>query len=385
MHIRTLGVVRRPPDLQDAEQAAAGLGIAALVLEGDFERGPKTMPVVLLSTRSRMLAASTAEVIGTSEAVWPGIRILGADGSANAGPSSAPWIDTNSGFLRFVRSLDSRPVWLGNLPPEKRVITPDQYLTAITDAAAMGTQWIVALDGDFQSRLAARESKALTAWNHICAYLLFFDQQKELTHLLWPSELLVVEDAKDGALLTGGLLDMVESRHTPFRVTTPSRLTQQDLRDSRIVVDMKAVTPQPKGGPVVISPPSGWQLPAMPGFVLSLGLLTKNDLKELETVWDRISIATGRRNLGVRVFNGAGMLSSVQATPNRDRLVVTLINYTGYPVESITVYFPDSRKHVQMISPGENPKALKTYALEDQDGSGVEIEKMDRVAILIAE
>jgi hypothetical protein len=78
-------------------------------------------------------------------------------------------------------------------------------------------------------------------------------------------------------------------------------------------------------------------------------------------------------------------LSSIQATPNRDRLVVTLINYTGYPVDAITVYFPDKRKRVQMLTPEGNPRALKTYPLEDQDGTGVDIDKMDRVAILIAE
>ena len=400
LQIRTLGVVRRSADVQDAVQAARGIGISAVVLEGDFEAGEidrvsNTLPIVLLSSRRRMLAPSPAEVIGTTEAVWPGIRILSNNGSAAAGPSSAPWIDTNSGFVRFIRSLNARTVWIGNLPPEKQVITPERYLMAITDAASVGAHWIVALDDDFQSRLTARESKTMAAWNRICTYLRFFDKQKELTHLLWSSELLVIEDVKDGGLLTGGLLDMVESRHTPFRVSTSSRLTPQDLNSTKIVVDMEGqripeekralLTGQANGGPVVISPPPGWQLPAMPGFVLSFDLLAKSDLKELESVWDRISIATGRKNLGVRVFNGAGMLSSIQATPKRERLVVMLVNYTGYPVESVTVYFPDSRKRVQMITPEENPKALKTYALEDQDGSGVEIDKMDRVAILIAE
>jgi hypothetical protein len=396
IHIRTLGVVRRPADLKDAVPVAVGLGIAGLVLEGEFESdeievAAKTMPVVLLSNRRRLLSPSKAEVIGTDEAVWPGIRVLSADGSASAGPSSAPWIDTNSGFIRFIRSLDSRPVWIGNPPPEKRVITPEQYLAAITDAASMGAWWIVALDNDFQARLAARENQALAAWSRVCTYLRFFDKHKDLTHLLWPSELLVLEDVKDGALLTGGLLDMVESRHTPFRVTTPSRLTPEDLRNTRIVVDMEGhlLTGQAKAaqneGPVVISPPANWQIPPMPGYVLMLNQLSKGDLAELESVWDRISIATGRKNLGVRVFNGAGMLSSVQAPRGRERLVVTLINYTAYPVDSITVYFPDKRTRVQMITPEEGSKALKPYPLEDQDGTGVEIDKMNRLAILIAE
>ena len=223
-------------------------------------------------------------------------------------------------------------------------------------------------------------------WNRICTYLRFPDKQKELMQLPWPSELLVIEDAKDGGLLTGGLLDMVESRHTPFRVTTPSRLTLHDLSNTRIVVDMEGhLSGQNKEGPVVISPPPSWQLPPMPGFLLSFDKLAKSDLKELENVWDQISIATGRKNLGVRVFNAAGMLSSIQASPNRERLVVTLINYTGYPVDSITVYFPDRRKRVQMLSPDGSPKTLKTYPLEDRDGTGVDIDKMDRVAILIAE
>ena len=42
-------------------------------------------------------------ITGTSQGLWPGIEIEHG-GSVLAGPTSSPWIDTNSGFLRFFRA-----------------------------------------------------------------------------------------------------------------------------------------------------------------------------------------------------------------------------------------------------------------------------------------
>ena len=109
-----------------------------------------------LVPRSQMQFESSAPVVGTYQGVWPGIQVE-ESGSTKAAPSGAPWINTNSGFLRFVRAATETPVWIGVRPPPKNVITAERYMQAISDAAIVGARWIIALDADFSRRLIAGE------------------------------------------------------------------------------------------------------------------------------------------------------------------------------------------------------------------------------------
>src|SRR5713101_5599639 len=158
--IATLAVIRPGGDPAEPARDAIRTKLTGIVLEGDFTRdaaervkaaaAPAT--VIALTTRSLMPLGSKASIIGTYQGVWPGIQVM-EDGTAKAGPSGSPWINTNSGFLRAARAFGSSVIWIGNLPPKGAAITPENYLQAIGDAAMVGAHWVIALDDDLSRRL----------------------------------------------------------------------------------------------------------------------------------------------------------------------------------------------------------------------------------------
>ena len=101
-------------------QGARG-GTPGLILEGDF--APEA-PNHLRQRRRHSCCcrrapecASTGSipVAGTNQGVWPG-RAHGGEVRGYG----RPWIDTNSGFLRYVRAATDAPAWIANRPPEAR-------------------------------------------------------------------------------------------------------------------------------------------------------------------------------------------------------------------------------------------------------------------------
>src|SRR5438046_256480 len=144
--IATLGVVRPDAGALDAAQEAVAKKLNGVVLEGDFDTPAvaryltdSRMLTIELPSRARLQLASTGPVVGSYQGVWPGIQVE-EGGSTKAAPSGAPWIDTNTGFLRFLRAATGATVWIANRPPEKRVFKPERYLQAIADAAITGSR-----------------------------------------------------------------------------------------------------------------------------------------------------------------------------------------------------------------------------------------------------
>ncbi len=84
----------------------------------------------------------------------------------------------------------------------------------------------------------------------------------------------------------------------------------------------------------------------------------------------------GRRNLGVRLFNVSSMLSNVLTSPDGKTEIIHLVNYSDYPVESVTVHYLGNFKRATLLTPEGEAKTLEIYPTED--GSGVDI---DRVSV----
>jgi hypothetical protein len=85
---------------------ALELKLDGVVLEGG-DREAALVPgltVVRLTSRGRMRLDSGDPIVGAGQGLWPGIEIEHGGGLATAGPTSTPWINTNTGFLRFARA-----------------------------------------------------------------------------------------------------------------------------------------------------------------------------------------------------------------------------------------------------------------------------------------
>src|ERR1017187_6461575 len=103
---------------------------------------------------------------------WPGVRVTDR---ASAGPTAAPWIDSNGWKIRLEHAQrPGAPVWVDAQVPVDRVLVADSYLVAIADAAAHGGQWLLKLDPRWSEALAASQPDALADWRRLGAALRFF-------------------------------------------------------------------------------------------------------------------------------------------------------------------------------------------------------------------
>jgi hypothetical protein len=385
--LTTLAVVRPGGDAAKAR----AVGVPGAVLEGDFDTAEveRIKPVVELSLRRKMKLDGTPPITGTYQGVWAGIRVE-EDGAAHAAPTGGPWIDTNSGFLRFARSATGGMVWIGNVPPPKTVVTAERYIQAVADAAMVGARWVIALDADFSSRLLEREAAALRDWKRITDHVRFYEENKSWRNLRPYGDLALVQDAASGALVSGGVLDMIAVKHTPVRPVPVRRLSPERMSGAKMAVnvDPSVLTEEQKlilrkfaaGGGTLLSGPPDWKFPTAQGDSITL---TKEEVEKLDQIWREVNSMTGRRNLGARLFNVSSMLSNLTGTEDGSRLVLHLVNYSGYPVESIAAHVLGKYSTARLHTPENPPQELKAYAVEE--GTGVDIDKIHVVGAVVLE
>ena len=393
--IVVLAVIKDAGSAADAARQAVRAHYQGIVLEGDFPKGTAERVkdtiadskaiVVQLTTRSRMDLAGADPIVGTYQGVWPGIQVL-ENGAAKAGPTGSAWIDTNSGFIRSVRAWGHTAVWLGNLPPEHTVVTGERYLQALADAALAGGRWILALDADFAARLCEGEAAATRDWKRIAAQMKYAEAHPEWRRFQPYGKLAIVQDPDDGALLSGGILDMIASRHTPVRALPRQKLAPQALQNTEMAVDVdpQALTPEEKGvltqftraGGTLLNAPTGWKEPLKADSIT----LEEAETKRLNDIWHDVQSMIGRRNLGARLFNVSTMLSNLLASPDGKQVVVHLVNYSSYPVDSVTVHLLGEFHRATLYTPEGGERAAEIYKTEE--GSGVDIDKIAVCATL---
>ncbi len=396
--VATLAVLTPGGDVAAEARRALAAKVTGLVLEGDFAEGTAAAvreaagaaPVVELTARNRMPLKSGAPVIGTYQGVWPGISPLD-DGHSKAGPTGSTWIDTNTGFIRAARAWGGGELWIANQPPPRTAVTGARYLQVIADAAMSGAHWVVALDPDFAARLRKGEAAALGDWRRMGDLLRYFEQHREWWRMREAGGLALVQDPDKGGLVSGGILDMIAVKHTPVRPVPRQLLTADALAGASMAVnvDGNALTAQQKevlrnftrtGGTLLTGPP-GWhdQSPTGEGITLD-----KAQVDQLNDIWSEMNATIGRRNLGVRLFNAASMLSNMLVSADGKTAVVQLVNYSDYPVESVAVHFLGGYKKATLLTPEGVNRPLEVYQTED-DGGGVDVDKVSVCATIVLE
>ncbi|MFN0167645.1 MAG: hypothetical protein ACKV22_14560, partial [Bryobacteraceae bacterium] len=344
--VETLAVLTPGPDIVKVATQAAAAKFAGIVLEGDFAEGAAEQVrqatkalVIEMTPRYKMNLSGGVALLATYQAVWPGIQIQ-EEGAAKAAPSGGPWIDTNSGFLRAARAWGPSTLWLGNRPPAKAVVKGERYLQVLSDAAMVGARWVLALDDEFAASLRKGDAKAVETWKRISQYLRFFEEHKAWRSFTAEGQLAIVQDAEAGALLSGGIVDMITVKHTPVRPVPRSRLSDEALRGVTMAVNVdaegmsdsqrNALRSFTRGGGTLLTAPPGWKstAPHAPDRIT----LEKDEVERLDRIWKEVNSMIGRRNLGARLFNVSSMLSNLQAAPDGKQLFVHLVNYSDYPV-----------------------------------------------------
>lgn len=382
-----------------AAKRALAAGMDALYVEelADKETVAKLdalgKPVAWLPARAHMPVATAGEprqrpVLGTYQGLWAGVK-LGHEGEAEAAPSGPPWIDTNSGFLRFLRTVTPPevPIWIANRPPTDQHVPGTRYLQAIGDAAMAGARWVVSFDEPFWQSLLKSEDAALSTWKKANALLAFYRQHHALTQFPDHSGLAIVQDADSGALVSGSVLDMVESKHIPAFVVPPSSLASIEDRTVKLMLNIdpqslsgeqrEQVRGTARRGAMVINGPPQWKLALPPPEAITF---TDDQIAQLDEIWKEINRVIGRENFAVRIFGAPAMLSNLKAAGDGSAVVLHLVNYSDYPVEGITIHTLQRFRSAKLLTPsGEESPELYEF----EEGSGIDIDKVEEAAILV--
>jgi hypothetical protein len=373
-----------------AAERAAALEFNGLVVEGALEVEAGGRPVVRIQPRGELDFGRPSPVMGTAQGLWPGIHSEEKGGVVSL-PTSAPWVVTNGGFLRYVQAAmpPETRFWLAMRPPEGEVVRARGSIRALAEAAMSGARWVLALDAGFREGLFAGDGRPGLEWMEVMEHLRFLERTREFG--TWPdrSGLVLVQDAESGALYSGGFADMLGARHVPLRIA-PARGVARAARPATEVllnVSPPSLTAEEKAlllglakkGLTVLNAPFDWSggRPKEGVFVFP-----EEEVKGLSDAWREINNMVGRRNFGLRVFGAPGMISTLKTSPDGRQRAVHLLNYTDYPVQNISLHVSGEFTRARILTPG-GEKAAEVY--QGEDGIEIEIEKVDQMAIVVIE
>lgn len=384
--IATLGVVPANANAADIVAEAKKAGLTGLAVDGRI--GDVGMPVVELVNRSEMKFASDAKILATKQGMWPGIRAE-QDGLI-AAPTGAPWIDTNTGFLRYARVSTRAAIWIANRVPAKAHPLLTAYLAAIGDAGMTGARWVLDFDDEFARGLVKGDAAALKNWALIVQHVKFYEDHKEWREYSMRSTLALVEDPSDGALISGGVLDMMATKHTPVTPVPARTLNSSSLLHSKMAVNVdpellsanqkEALKAFTKAGGTLLTGPPGWKFPALKEDQITLD---KKDLETLDSIWKELNTVTGRDNLGARLFNVGSMLSNLLESADGKKVTLQLVNYSDYAVADITVHVLGKFRRATLLRPDAEPKTLEVYDVDE--GTGIDVPALGAFGALVLE
>ena len=400
--VTVLGVLHPEGNESQSIRTAKEQGLRGIVFEGTFPdsvmKDARQLAASLdlisieLPSRRGIRFDGESKTLGTNQGVWPGIQPVDEKDAAHAMPSGGPWIDTNSGFLRYARAMHKGEFWLSVAPPAKQAIPIDRYFGAIADAAMVGARWVVALDDDLSARLFQGDAAAVRDWKRIAKHLQFYEDHREVRALPAYGQLAVVQDASNGALLSGGVLDMISVKHTPIRAVPGERLSLAELGKASMAVnvDPASLTQEQKNvlvefsrnGGTVLNGPAAWKMPAESKNQITVD---KDDVEKLDAIWKEMNGLINRRNLGVRLFNVSSMLSYLQASGDERRALLHLVNYSGFAVENVTAHVLGRYRKARIFTPEGKEKTVETYDVEEGVATGVDIDAVLSVALVVLE
>jgi hypothetical protein len=386
--IATLGVVRGNANAADISAEAKKAGLTGLAVEGTVSAGKIDLPVVELVNRAEMKFASDAQVLATKQGMWPGIRA--EQEGLIAAPTGAPWIDTNTGFLRYARVSTHAAIWIANRVPPKTHPLITGYLAAIGDAGMTGARWVLDFDDDFARGMVKGDATALKNWALIVQHVKFYEDHKEWRSFAMRSTLALVEAPESGALISGGVLDMMATKHTPVTPIPAGTLDAKSLLHSRMAVNVdpellsanqkEALKAFTRAGGTLLTGPPGWRFPSLQPDQITLD---KKDLETLDSIWKELNSVTGRENLGARLFNVGSMLSNLLESPDGKQVALELVNYSDFPVQDITVHVLGKFKRATLMRPEAAPQKLDVYDVEE--GTGIDIPALGALGALVLE
>ena len=323
---------------------------------------------------------------------WPRIKLSRkSDTAVEAGPTGAPWIDSNTWVARLAAvRAPRRPVWLGfELGKGDPVPGASDYTIAIADTAATGARWMVSLDDGLRKGLPAGNVEAQKIWRSILTALAFFEKRRDWTaweH--WGSIGILSSFAGKDEFLGVEALNLSARRNLLYRIldrSVPASLRLEGLRAVLYVdsdppsLELKAklgafaqaggllimphmLASQFSGGKPIQCPVTGYELRAF----------GKGSLATATRDWDDpyflaadVHNLVSRRNDPVRLFNAQSLWEHYSVAPDGQRALLQLVGFTSRPNQSVSLAMARPWRGAAMHVIGkETPTMLEPVKVE---------------------
>lgn len=348
-NIAVVGMVESGEGKGTALEAARKASLPAVALD---DPAGVNMPAIAWGDKGKLPWGSAAGAFAFTDAVWPGIPPAksGKD-SAETGPTGAPWVDSNGWAIQLVRARsDGKPVWVSVAPPKADFIRTSHYNLAVVDACAYGAKWVLTLDPNLRTGLAARKSAALALWKTLTGTLSFFPSHSEWAALPPLARIGVLSTfSGDDEFLSSELLNLLPRRGVPYRILERGKAATASFEGLKGLIYPDETIPDPElkarletfvneGGVLVAGPK--WPAPA--------GASPQNDAYGR---WDiyrmgkgRVAVSkdtppdpflfaadaqllVSRRHDIFRFFNTSSANAFCTGTPDQKRAVIQIVNY----------------------------------------------------------
>ena len=308
--------------------------------------------------------SSTAPQNVITGLTWPRITLsTRTRGAVDAGPTGAPWIDSNTWVARLAAvRAPRRAVWLGfEAAKNDPVPRESDYRIAIADSAASGARWMLALDDGLRQGLPAGNADALKTWRGILAALAFFESHREWTG--WEpagSAGILSSFAGNDEFLAQEMLNLAARRNLFYRVLVRSVPESLKLEGLAAVLyadgdppssELKATLVRfaQSGGLLIVPKALAAQFPgdkpvACPVAGYDLRSFGKGSVAAATREWDDpyflaadLHNLVKRRNDPVTLFNARSLWGHYALAPAGRAALLQFVAFTSRSIESVSM------------------------------------------------
>jgi hypothetical protein len=299
-------------------------------------------------------AASLPADVTILKGEWPGVKLTesGAVDRVSAGPTGAPWVDSNGWKIRLTAALrPGKDVWVEAAPKKPRLFA-ESYQMGVADAAAHGGRWIISLDSRLTAGLAGQNREAIAAWKKMTDAAGFFAAQRDWSEYLPEAVLGVISDfSGPNELMSHELLNLLARTNQQYRIILKNQVNDSSFFGLKVVLYADEEPPSRDlrdqvlafvhAGGLLITGPKWGQLPAglasgyeHPRYALhSLGkgrmAVARPDFEDPYVVANDSVVLMSHRYELLRFWNGGAVGSYFTMEPNRKRAIVQMLFYAA--------------------------------------------------------
>jgi hypothetical protein len=368
-----------------------GTPINCLLVDRDVGLGP----VIEEAKRAGLEVAETPAPPAGVDLIageWPGVALSRGGDGVSAGPTGAPWVDSNSWKIRLEAAR--RPgadIWV-DAPPKGTGVRPSSYRMAMADAAAHGGRWVISLDAQLAAQLAAGlvdgQADALKTWQEIAGTAAFFAKRRPWAEYLPEAVVGVISGfAGEDEFMGQELLNLIGRTNQQYAVLVKTKLPEAAFRGLRAVIyvdaqplaaDVRArILDFVSAGGLLIAGPKWGPPPGTPGrdehpayAMRRLGkgrvAIARKDPDDPYALANASAVLVSHRYELLRFWNGGAVGSYLTVAPDRKRAVAHLLFYADQGADHVSVRIAGRWRKAGLWTPDrEGPRPVEMEIQQD--------------------